>query len=318
MTAAIVRLLALVAIAALPACGGMPPFPGTGGERIWDTRAQRYVSEPEVVAVLVVAPYRLLGELHDNPHHHAARARLIAALAARGVRPAVAMEQFVRDHDDALQAAQRAGGDAEGLADAGRLDRKGWAWPLHKPIVDAAVAAGLPVRATNLPRTALRGDLQARVDAVPGEPWARRLRESTWTEAQAQRLHAKIVDGHCGKLPDRAIPGIALAQRARDAAMAQALLDSATADGAILIAGNGHVRRDLGVPAYVDPGVPMVSVGFVEDDDLAPATAGPAPSPLAAGSGYDYVWITDGVARDDPCVSIVVPPAPAGAPRTAK
>src|SRR5215472_4460605 len=105
--------------------------------RILDTRANRFVSESKLIADLAAARYRLLGEVHDNAAHHVIRARLIAAIAATGARPAVVLEQFDLDHDQALIAAQAGGADAEQLAEAGRLDRKGWQWPLHKPIIDA-------------------------------------------------------------------------------------------------------------------------------------------------------------------------------------
>jgi uncharacterized iron-regulated protein len=213
--------------------------------RIWDVHAARFVAEPQLVGDLAAARYRLLGEVHDNPAHHAIRARLIGALAATGARPAVVFEQLDLDHDDAVVAAQASGADAEKIADAGRLDRKAWAWP-HKPLLDAALGKGLPVRAGNMPRESLRGDLQAALDKDSGAIWYARFHAARWTEAQAAALRADIVEAHCGKLPEAVVPRVLLAQRIRDAAMAQALVNDATSAGAILIAGNGHVRADLG------------------------------------------------------------------------
>ena len=77
-------------------------------------------------------------------------------------------------------------------------------------------------------------------------------------------------------------------------------------EGTILIAGNGHVRADLGVPLYLHaPGVPdatarSVSVGFIE---VAPdeARAEPARKLASEHPGFDYLWLTAPVARDDPC-----------------
>jgi uncharacterized iron-regulated protein len=297
--------------------------PVPGGEpmpeaRIWDVRAARFVTERELVARLAAARYRLLGEVHDNPAHHAIRARLIAALAAAGVRPAVVFEQFDLDRDTALVAAQAAGADAERLADAGRLDRKAWAWPLHKPILDAALREGLPVRAGNMPRESLRGDLQAAVGKDSGAIWYARFHGARWTEAQTAALRADIVEGHCDQLPDAVVPRILLAQRVRDAAMAQALVNDATADGTILIAGNGHVRADLAVPVYLhapgspDADSPSVSLGLIE---VTPAEerAGDFPRQVvAANPGFDYVWFTPPAPREDPCAGFAPPRAEAG------
>jgi uncharacterized iron-regulated protein len=273
---------------------------------IWDVRASRFVTEAQLVAALANARYRLLGEIHDNPAHHVIRARLISALAARGSRPAVVMEQFDLDRDDALRAAQASGRDAEGLADAGRLDRKGWQWPMHKPILEAALAAGLPVRAANLPRELLRGDVKSLAEGGKAR-WSPRFHAARWTDAQAADLRTDIAASHCGKVPESIVPRLVLAQRLRDAAMAQALVDAATADGAILIAGDGHVHADLGVPVYLHaPGLPdagarSLSVGFLE------ATAEEQQSPdfprrlAAENPGFDYLWFTPPAPREDPC-----------------
>jgi uncharacterized iron-regulated protein len=134
-----------------------------------------------------------------------------------------------------------------------------------------------------------------------------RLHAARWTDVQARGLQADIVESHCGMLPDSVVPRLVLAQRVRDAAMAQALIDDATSDGAVLIAGNEHARADRGVPIYLHaPGLPgasarSVSVGFVEagaGDQRVPGFPG---SVITQYPGFDYLWITPPVARDDPC-----------------
>ena len=286
------------------------PATTNGAARIFDVNGQRYIDEPTLVARLAATRYRLLGEVHDNPEHHALRARLVGALAARGMHPAVVFEQFDLDHEAALRAAQTPATDAETLADAGQLDRRGWRWPLHKPIVEAALRAGLPIHAGNLSRAAI--DAAERSSQKPDAAWYARLRAAHWSETQARKLHDEIADSHCGQLPASVVPRLVLAQRIRDAAMAQALVTDATRDGAILIAGNGHVRADLGVPAYLHPpglpdaSPPSVSVGFVE------VTAEEARQPdfprgLADPGAFDYLWITAKATRDDPCADFTMP-----------
>lgn len=305
---------------AVAACALPGPAPQSlQGHGPWDVRAQRFVGERDVLDRLVAARYRLLGELHDNPVHHETRARLITAIAATGRTPAVAMEQFALDRDAELQAAQRAGGDAEAVTEAGGLERKAWAWPLHKPIVAAAIAAGLPLRAANLPRSQLRGDLQARIDGAGGEAWIARLRTSPWSAEQAERMREGIEEGHCNQLPAAAVPRIALAQRARDAAMAQAVVDAATRDGTIFIGGNGHVRRDLGIPAYLRPDElargDVVAVAFVEADDDEARDSDFARRYADEHPGFDVLWFTPPAQRDDPCKQMARPSPAAGGMR---
>ena len=261
----------MVLCATLAACSSPAPVEGSSlRPRIWDTRAARFVGEPQLVTVLVEARYRLLGEVHDNPAHHQIRARLITSIAATGARPAVVLEQFDLEHDKDLIAAQASGADVKRLADAGRLDRKSWAWPLHKPILEAALTMRLPVRAANLSLARIDDELQIPIDKESNAIWYTRLHAARWTAAQALDLRADIVESHCRKLPEAIVPRLVLAQRMRDAAMAQALVNDATADGAILIAGNGDVRADLAVPVYLhaagvsDADARSVSVGLIE------------------------------------------------------
>jgi uncharacterized iron-regulated protein len=293
--------LVALACAALFACASPRPTAAGGAPSIVDVRNQRTISEAQLVAVLAKARYRLLGEMHDNAAHHAIRARLVDAIATTGARPAVVFEQFDIEHDDALRGAQAAGADAEALASAGALDRKAWAWPLHKPILEAATARSLPVRAGNLSRALLRDASAGRTN---DSPWQRRHDAARWTEAQASLLDSDIVDAHCGKLPQAVVPRLVRAQRLRDAAMAEALVAAATADGAILIAGNGHVRADVGVPVYLHDAstAGTVSVGFVESS--GGETADVARVVAAMHPGLDYAWVTPPVVRDDPCAQL--------------
>jgi hypothetical protein len=131
------------------------------------------------------------------------------------------------------------------------------------------------------------------------------LAAAPWTERKQRTLDEEIEAGHCGKLPASLVPRLALAQRARDAALAAAVLADATTDGAVLIAGNGHVRADLGVPLYLGSADRQaISVGWieVEPNEMQQRDAGRA----AANEhpGFDYLWLTDPVSRTDPCASI--------------
>jgi hypothetical protein len=79
-------------------------------------------------------------------------------------------------------------------------------------------------------------------------------------------------------------------------------------DGAVLIAGAGHVRVDRGVPrvlALLVPGARVVSVAFVE---VADGWTRPADYAARFGSGtrlpFDYIWFTARVDNVDPCARL--------------
>lgn len=288
---------AALLVATLCGCAALGSL-GGARERIYDVRGARTIDRATLVARLAHARYRLLGELHDNPEDHRVRADLLSALAASGQRPAVVFEQFDLPHDDALARAQAAGANAEALADAGQLDRRGWKWPMHEPIVAAALAAKMPIHAGNVPRSALQPIMEGEATYPADAGVRQRLDVASWTPLQERTLEADIADSHCGALPEALVPRLARAQRVRDASMAEALVRDATQDGAILIAGNGHARKDVGVPNYL-PRDATVSVGFLEMEDT-PAASDLPPDARA----FDYVWVTKPVERPDPCAEM--------------
>jgi len=75
--------------------------------------------------------------------------------------------------------------------------------------------------------------------------------------------------------------------------MAEALRRQADGDGVVLLAGNGHVRRDIGVPRWLGAAWQgrLFVVGYLEADDDA------TPTP-----NFDAVVRTAPAPRPDPCV----------------
>jgi len=281
---------------ALAGCGSSPAPSQVGLEgRIWDVRNEKFVSEDELAAGLRQSRFRLLGEVHDHPEHHRLRAELIVRL---GSPSEIYFEQFDRENDAALRAAQRAGADADAMARAGRLDEKNWQWPQHRPLLVAALAAGDPVRAANLSSGDVRRIVAAGSLGPQDAALAAALARSDWPPALEQALREEIFESHCRALPEKLAPAMALGQRARDAAMALAL--ASAAGSAVLIAGNGHVRLDQGVPRYLPKGTSLLSVAFLE---TRPGETDPRDYARGAGGGvrYDFLWFTAPQPRPDPC-----------------
>jgi hypothetical protein len=86
---------------------------------------------------------------------------------------------------------------------------------------------------------------------------------------------------------------MSIAQRVKDALMASMMQTNATPDGAVLIAGNGHVRSDRGVPIYLRK--PSITISFVEVDHFADA------STYAHDEPARFLVFTPRVDDDDPC-----------------
>ena len=225
------------------------------------------------------ARYVILGETHDNPEHHRLQRIVLEALAARGRSAVLAMEQFDSQYQKDMDAARVRGADAEGLADAGRFDRKGWNWPLYKPLVQFALEFGWPLAAANLSRSDARAIVfdPSRSGLPPADP------------AVEKALARDIGESHCGHPPEaKLLHGMVEAQRARDARMA-----SVFKRDTVLITGAGHARRDRGVPIYLTGD--LVSVAFMEVQSGATSPQDYEPQ------SYDYLWFTPRAVREDPC-----------------
>jgi uncharacterized iron-regulated protein len=243
------------------------------------------------------ARFVLLGEVHDNAEQHRLRAELLRALLADGRPTRVVFEQMERGA--AIDPALR---DADAVVDAGRLDRRSWGWPLHRPLIEAAMAGAARITGGDLSRDEMRAVVRNGDSAAPAELKAL-LDRQRWSEVQQASLARSIEEAHCGALPTARVPAMVLAQRVRDAALAQAMLAAPVSERVVLIAGNGHVRKDVAVPqlllaAGVSPREILV-VGYLEpgfDDEGV----------------FDVVRITPAASREDPCAAFRS--APAGLP----
>jgi uncharacterized iron-regulated protein len=305
--ARLAALCALVVTTVGCATGG--PGPATPPEhplnhRIWDARSGQFVSQEQFLDAATAADHVLLGEVHVNPYHHAAQETVLAALVARGRRPAVVFEMMERDQQPAIDALRAAGQPtADELAEATGFDDSGWDWPLYRPLVALALEQGLAILAGNAPMDETRTLVKDGGDSIAPERWrALGLDRSLVPAAQAALVDI-MVQGHCGHAPGDYAERLVEAQRLRDATMADVMLDASPAP-TVLITGSGHARRDFGVPLYLReraPGARLLTLRLVE---VAPGAIDPTdyrdtidglPRP------FDYLWFTPALERPDPC-----------------
>ena len=258
--------LSLVLLA-LPGCALQPP--STPADSAWQAELERWPASDAL----------LLGEQHDAPEHQRWEADSVRWLAERGRLAALVIEMA------------EAGTGTDGLppdANAAqvyaalRWNEAAWPWERYRAVVMAAVAAGVPVRGGNLPRSRMRAAMQ-------DEALDRHLPPA----ALALQRNA-IEEGHCGLLPaDRVMPMVRI-QLARDASMAQAV-QQVRQDGrtVLLAAGWGHVRRDLGVPTWLPANF---------NAKVAIAQAGQARA--AIESEANYIHPTPALAPRDHCAEL--------------
>jgi uncharacterized iron-regulated protein len=252
---------------------------------------------PEALDTLPPADIVILGEVHDNPVHHAHQARAIAALSpAALVFEMILPEQAARITDTLRD-------DPAALAAV--LDWQARGWPdfsMYHPLFTAAPQAA--IFGGDVPRDDVRRAVSEGAAAVFGEgAGALGLTTPLPPDEQAAR-EARQAAAHCDMLPDHLLPGMVEAQRLRDAALAQAALAALAETGGpvAVITGTGHAHLDWGMPANLRaaaPGVRVLSVGQYE-------------IPADGALPHDLWLITDATPRPDPCAAFrqgtVVPP----------
>lgn len=298
------RSLRFLPLVLLVACGGSSAAPAVAPAAalalpdstvILDAATGAPIPAAELVRRAAGADFVLLGELHDNAIHHQVRGAL---LTATGKHPAVVFEQFARNAGAIPPPA--AGESEEAWLDRYGFDRKSWRWPLHAPVVNAAIAGAQSLWGSNVPREALRSVVREGTAAAP--PELRRLTDQSPLDSVAQAaIDRELVEGHCGKLPASMIPGMRAAQEVRDAAMTEALLAAGAGGPAWLIAGNGHVRLDMAVPRFLRtaaPGRGVLVVGLVER-----GADGSVPG-AATAAMYQVIIVTPPAVREDPCAGL--------------
>ncbi len=227
----------------------------------------------------------ILGETHDNPVHHAVQADWVEAIQPK----AVVFEMLT---------AEQAAADTPGLRtdQVGLEAALGWAdsgWPefaMYYPVFAASDAA---FYGAAVPRETVRAAFGGNVMALFGPGADVYGLDRALPEAQLSARLDLQFDAHCEAMPRDALGGMVDIQRLRDATLAQTVVQALEEVGSpvVVITGNGHARRDWGVPSYLSrvvPEVPVFVLGQSEDGGMPEG-------------GFDLVLDAPAVERPDPC-----------------
>ena len=231
----------------------------------------------------------LLGEVHDNPEGHALRLEKITDIVRSAPQPVIAMEQFDREKQVALSAAQQACPDATCVIE--RAGGKGWDWDFYKPVIDLALRQRIPLVAANVSpqdaRLVMRDGLSAALSAKLRDAYG--LNAGLPSEVDAIQREA-VFQGHCRMAPKAALGGMVSAQVARDVWMAHVLREHPQST-VLLLAGNGHVRKDAGVYYWLSPQERQRAQVHAYVESPQPADA----------ALFDQIHPIAAVEREDPC-----------------
>ena len=232
----------------------------------------------------------LLGEVHDNPQGQRERFEYLRRRVEGGWRPAIAMEQFDHENQALLTQAQKGCNDPDCVIRV--MASPGWDWSHYRPVIQLALTYELPLIAANLSRAdasrVVRDGVASAFDA--GTVAAYRLGAPLPADIRSGQ-EKELVASHCNMLPDMMIGGMVDAQIARDIWMARIVRAQMPRD-VVLLAGNGHVRKDIGVARWINSVAPALTVrseGYLEQAEVA--------------GSYDVIHLLAPQARPDPCAS---------------
>ena len=275
--------------------------------QVWEVKTGRPVALEPWLAGLAAHTIVYVGEEHRNRWHIDAALKILNALTKKGLRPAVALEMFGWDGQDALtRYLSSAPISRDQFLQESRWEES-WGGPFedYEPLVSYAQEHRLTMLALNPPRALVRlvakqGLRQARKDERM-EQWG--LRDEVLSDDaayrsvvldQIRRCHAELTDDAYRRMYDASL--------FRDEGMAriiaeQVLRTNGASGGAgpvLAYMGGGHIQYRLPVPNRVARR--LGAAGSVSETTIYLAAYEPnrpeAIQQLLQDGIADYVWLT--------------------------
>ena len=291
-----------------PLCGQIHiAEPGRLKESAKTCDAKGWLSMREDIRATVVSRGAVLfGEVHDNPLHHDLRSRLGMSNFA-----SVVMEQMTVEKSAALDAFWREtaknyqDGNLDKLKAAVDWQNGCWSKYNYDPLFLAILKSGQPIFAGDAPVETVKALAKSGESGVTAEDKTRLALDKPLGEKPDAAALSEIEMAHCNAMPKEALGGMAFAQRYRDATLADGVITAISKRGStLLIAGNGHVRKDRGVAWYLGqrkPDIKTLSIQLIEVEEGKTEAGSYVPLDPDGKPAADYVIFTPRAERADPC-----------------
>ncbi len=272
---------------------------------ILDVQTGQFIDKAKLFDHILSSEYLLLGETHDNGHHHKLQANIVDQLRQQQPSASVSFEMITYQQGKLLK--QHAFSSSSELIKILDLAENNWPYKRdYQRVFDSVLLAGFDILPANLNVNRL---VQISMQGDAGMPENARqiLKKTPLSTKHRADLLDEIMLAHCNKLPEEATRPMVEIQRLRDAVMSMSLLNS-NAETKVLIAGAGHTRNDRGVPLYLrshNREASIVSIGFLEVKQDAESIDAYGQRWGGQTLPFDYVWFTPAVQRQqDPCDAI--------------
>lgn len=211
---------------------------------IYHTKTARFLSLDELVQEIKHYPMILVGEKHDNRHHHQAELALFQALHRTQKLKSVALEMLPSSQQTEINQSLQT------IRQHKRIDNatvkqhlpwtEGWQWSQYGDLMATLSQSQVQILGGNLDRSEIATLFNG---AYPLNG------NSSTAEAVKQRIAQTIAQHHQLSATDDHIQTMVSIQQFKDRRMAEALIKGGKST--LLIAGNFHVNKAVGVPLHL-------------------------------------------------------------------
>jgi len=261
-------------------------------ERLVDSHTGDDLSLDELRARLIGARVIYVGEQHDSAPSHAVEYLIMRLLVSRDASTVVGMEMIQQPFQSVLDDWVDGRLDEEALRRETEWDtRWGHDFSVYRPIFEFSRSRGIPLYALNAPREQAHAIAQHGVAALDEETRAA-LPEMDMGDQAHHDMVIEAMREHEG-VDDAALERMYQAQVLWDETMAAKVAEIMTSDDApshmIVMAGEMHIRRGLGIPARaarrgIESSLTILSM--TDEDELDAALEAPDDEKPA-----DLLWL---------------------------
>ena len=260
------------------------------------TSDYRRVQPNDLISQISTADYVLIGEKHDNPDHHHIQNWILTHLLPKEKYRLVfeMMDYSQQDQLDKLNSNSL----EDDILKASKLDKSGWEKQHYLPLIQTGLAKGADIVGGNVPKEDLMSIYQEGFSSIEAKD---RFSTLGAIEAPVQELiKEEIYQQHCKMIPIKKTTPMVNIQIAKDASLSFAMSQDSK-NKSVLIAGNYHVNKDVGVPKHLTQSQPEKTALVIQI--LEVSNEYDTLKSLQNGDfhGADYLWFTPRWTDKDYC-----------------
>ena len=241
------------------------------------------INSKELNQQLVSSDVIYLGEIHDNPDHHATQMDIIKKLIDGGKKPVIGFEFFSREQTSwLLNFTSKSKHSFRPLKEdkASELlrHRLGWNqredWNYYFPFLELAKKHDLTVFGADINQGIRIRMARAGIDKMAGiEKNHLPINIGEDSKQYKQLIHQELREGHCNMASDELVTKLYKTISLRNAYMAQSIQtmfdDQQSKQPIVIILGRGHTDYDAGVKSqlsHLNPAIKQLNIGLYENN----------------------------------------------------